>query len=320
MSDRVAYVHGDTAGRDHQYFPTILRSELAALLAIDPLIAITDTVEQQRHIDSFWPFGVDLAMMQQIAWRVREWTIEAGTFSYAGTKNPIEPGESWSVSGSLPAFLLRAERVGMGNVNRERDLLGPWTDAPLTGDGGIAPSNRKWKTLRNEGISGAALEAGMTVTYAFSNAPGGALDSGEFSILAHNDLIIFDPGTNLFYPKFFIEAFFATNVNPSPTVLFRTVPTTAHAPALPSPPFGVGEDVQQGTLTIINPSGGANVIVKLGMFGRPNTQIGTPGWDDGGTGSITLTMRATKFWQYANSEGLPVYNETTGAQIRNPFS
>lgn len=320
MSFRVPYLVGNTRLRDHQFWPTILRSELNDFLISQ---GQTDTNSRHRFIDQFWPVPVSLETIMQMAWRVREWTISGGPISYVGSQAadlPIQPEDTtWSMTATFEEFLLKAKRLdeddNLRDVTDERDLLGPASDSD---------NMPEWQTLRNAGVQGETDGDEITVSTS-SNSPPYVEPEGKLELLLFGDYTIFDPDTGLFYPQIVLDSrFFGLTISGpdtfGPQTELFTLSTTPIAPPLSAPPFGVNRDVQQGTLTVINPTPGEdNIVIPLGMFGEPSGSA-PPFWIQGGTGSVALTMTPTRFWQYATTGGDPVYSETTGEVFNDPFS
>lgn len=306
-------------------WPTILRSELHQKLI---LAGHDNSTERLRFIDSNWPVAVDLATIMQISWRVREWELSGSGLTFTGKKNT---SDTYNVTGSFSPCSIKTKRVKvpedlddpLRDATDERDLLGPSSDCPILIPGGFAP---EWPTLRNAGIRGAADPDLIVVTRTDSDSgvatvlpPFGFIES-----LIHGAYVIFDPDAEMFYPHMQIggrfDAFEHFELQTfGASVAFYLLSQNPQAAPLPPPPSGLAADVPQGTLTIINPSGGSNIEVPIGMFGGPGGT--TPPLNlGGGSGSLNLTLAPVTWWPYKNSLGQPVYDSATGAQLVSPFS
>lgn len=316
MSVRVPFLVGNTRLRDHGIFPTILRSELN-----DKLIAqgLTDTNERLRFIDRLWPVPVSLDMLMQMTWRVREWEIAGASLNYVGSKTL---GETWSMTASFESFSMKAKRVSgvdLIDVTDEAKLLGPYTDTATMPE---------WKTLRNAGVRGftdpEAIDVTVTDSDTGTETGPFVTPKGFYEMILFGDYTIYDPDTQMFYPKLGLDALFNNLTDfgalgtSGPQLTTTTLSTAPLGPPLPPPAFGLAADVPQGTLTIVNSIAG-NVVVPLGMLGTPGGSS-PPAWLSGGSGSASLTMTPVKWWPYATKAGAPVYDEDTGAQIADPFS
>lgn len=319
MSFLVRYLVGNTANRDHIFWETILRAQALAFFG-------GSADDKNRAVDRNWPIGVSLEVMMNMCWRVREWRIDVSAFTYAGHAG------NWTMGGNLPQMVLKMRRVkfpavpppnSLREVTDERDILGPASDV------GINPNSlSNAGTLCGNGddipYGGAdSVSSGITLNYLLFGVPPPVSPTSEqkdYGALLCGGYVIFDPSTGKFWPQFFIRGMFRKNYAASttygdPFVQFYTLSPTPHAPPLPPPVNGTGTDVQQGTLTLIDPAGGPNVLLPIGMFG------GTPGFgDSGGSGSVNLTMTPIRWWPYENGDGDPVWNETTGIQVGDPFA
>lgn len=316
-------------------WPAISR---AALVAKFVAVGFTED-EAKRITDRLCPAPVTLEQLMKMAWRVREWKVEAASFSYTGFRQIIAPGPyHWTITAALPEISLKMKRVKvpadiddpLRDVTDEQDILGPATDADL-GLGLADP----WATLRNAGVQGTADPEEIEVSGSTDdNGPSPHLIDpahdppdqtfGSFVASLLGSYVIYDSDSGMFFPPIFIGGFFSV-VNPNVGVgqtagaqcSFYTLPVTPTAPPDPTPPAGVAGDVQQGTLTIQGI--GTDIVVPVGMFGEQDGSA-PPGWPDGGSGSVTLEMSPVSYWPYKNSLGAPVYAEATGAQLVDPFS
>lgn len=326
MSVRVPHLVGNTRLRDHSFWPTILRSELNQFF-ID--LGETDDDLRHRNIDQGWPVAVSLKTLMQLTWRVREWEISGGPFSYTGSKSsagiPPPGSPTWTLSGTFEAFSAKAKRVVSGpfdlrDVTDERDLLGPYTDSF---------NMPEWKTLRNAGVQGVADGAETDVTRTDSDTgtdPGPFIEPhGAISFILFGTYVIYDPDTGLFYPRIAIDGSFRAlfdfgGSTSGVEASFYCVSADPIAPPLPAPGFGVARDVPQGTLTITGlAEGEADIVIPLGMFGKPDGSA-PPIYTTGGSGSLDLVMTPLSWWPFATKAGAPCYDENDGSQLADPFS
>lgn len=322
MSFLIRHIAGNTSGRDHIFWPTILRTEALAFFGGTP-------DDQQRSVDYTWPVAVNLDVMMQMCWRVREWRLNASSFSYVGA---FSGGDYWSMDANLPEMILKMRRVkspavpppnSLREVTDEQDILGPASDV------GINPNSlSNAGTLCGNGddipYGGAdSVSDDITLDYELFDVPlpyPEISETKDYGTLLCGGYVIFDPSTGNFLPQFFIRGEFRKNylvqaIYGDPIVRFKTLSPTPNAPPAPYVGFGNSFDVPQGTLTIINPViGQPNITLPMGIIGD-QPFFGT----EGGAGSVNLTMTPIRWWPYENGAGDPVWDETTGAQVGDPF-
>lgn len=304
MSDRVAYFAGNTIGRDHLNWPTILRSEIAGLFP-----GITD-----EEKDNKWPVDVTLAQILALVWRVKKWRLTGNceadlVYSDSPTAIVINGTSEFDADQFIQVLT-----DGDVAATRESDLVKRVFVAP-------------YKALVNEGvgsISGTSPIASWEIdgTLDTGGGPSPFSDSNSTDVSGALDLR-FVGGFHLFDSGMFSPPFeslignmvngpagingpgFLVNVKPNrnpETVLSGTGPLLLKAP---------------GTLTI-KPLITADIVVPLEISWRlPSEAVGST---ITGTASADLTLEAVEFWPYKNSENLPVWNSATGAQLRSPFS
>lgn len=319
----MGYPVGNTVRRHHQYWPVLLRSELRAILVAE--LDITAENDQNRFIDAHWPVPVSLEVLMLMAWRVREWTVDASSFTYTGEEFNPPNGSTYSIGGTLPELTLKMRRVKVPSdpddpfreVTDEQDILGPASDKNLSFVDGVD----RWKTLRNAGVNDVADPGDIILTG--SNTAGSIPlltppfiePGGSFEIGFLGQYVIYDPNFNLFYPPFHCDGVFARLIgSPGNTSGGKVI-----LKALPVIPTGTPAETPQGNLTIVNPIvDQPDIVIPLGMVGS-GAGNHPPIWFPG-SGTIELTVTPTRFWPYKNSANLPVYNETTGEELRSPFS
>lgn len=317
----VPHIIGTRLFVDHQYWPTISREAYIARL-----MALGQTEDQaKRSIDRSNPAAVTLEQLLMIAWGVREWKVDALSFNYVGLGQNQVPGAAfWTLDADAPEFSMKMKRRKnppdimdpFRDVTDERDILGPSSDAPFGG------SPELWRTLRNVGVTGTADPGAITATsdatppYIFA---GGAVGGDLLE-----SYVIYDPDIDMFYPLISVGGLFSVLKDDGiggtngVEARFYVLPVTPTAPPDPPPVGGIAGDVQQGTLTV---SGvGADIVIPLGMFGGTAGSHPTVGIPDGGSGSVDVTMSVVSWWPCKNGLGQSVYDETSGAQINDPFA
>jgi hypothetical protein len=268
MSDRVGYMVGNTKGRDHIMWPVVN----------GPLV------------DADQIYTVNLATLMQMAWRVREWRVTAGTMAY-----------DWPFSGSGPpdihlrmawsAFSLKMQRYDIGEVMTEKDILGP--SSSYLGYGTD-------KTLGNLGVSGADNSPVITVNGS-ADGPGSA--NGNIDGTQN---ILYDSVRNLFGPPLGLSGSayaFSTNV----IISFGSA----------SASFLAAHPTQNavGTVTVVDPAGGPGLVSGISIQGY---SVGSP---LNGTGTVSnIAVTPIVWWPHKNRLGLPVYDTSSGAQINDPFA
>lgn len=281
MSERIAYLVGNTLHRDHAQWPTLLRAELDAVRLIH---------YPGETLDQWYNFNATLAQIMALAWRVRKWKITGGFSALVHSS-----GISGSAEGSLSLTL--SEDCFLDNPD------------DFEGAAELILINQAFPT----GLINTGFQLDDNFDADFSTVSEGSPDAGNGPILIKANLfnpdvvykhMIFDPATGLFSPYFHFEsANFFTGAGGS--VIIAGVTTS---------PGGGGEAA--GNLTV-DPLITAAFEVPLFM---PEPHYNPGGFStDSWTGSNTFLMQAVKFWPYKNSAGLPVYDQDTGAQLNDPF-
>jgi hypothetical protein len=337
---KVPYLVGTKVLRDHQYMPTLTKDEYIILFGGTPGNPADEASYNFNH-----PIGVSLEMMQRLAWRVREWTIAAGSWSsrFIIIDGPIqEPGNFAFVdaTGTTAEFSF-GQRMTAANDDpdvfgkSERSIIGPWELQSLRGDFFPrlpAPSQFIWKTLRNRGV-----DAKVDSTYPAdlghprmnhltsyfiepdpphppfdpvteTNGGGFAHTLGmEIRFRMLSDYVVFDPVTKLFYPNMIFGVFVETvpdgSIIPDGIIFNAEFQSEFEADGSPGGSHG------SGTFTIDAGEGNTvDVPIAVANGGRFTA------------GAYGVTMTATKFWEFRNSLGQPVYDELTGVQIADPFA
>lgn len=265
MSGPILYPVGNTLGRDHTMWPCVNR----------PIV------------DGDELFVCNLDLLMQMAWRVREWTVSAGSASFDA--NPgYGGGFTGLISASWSSFKMTMKRksgLTTRDVINEADILGPSSDAPIE----ISLGVDKWKTLRNAGVRGTFANAPTFITV---NA---GIFGGEMA---------YDPDRELFAPPFSFDGLI-NKFGTHPAVKWFAMSQNEFDATTPK--------ADDSTLTIVNPEG-ANIEIPIALVGEDVGYIA-------GTGSISdITITPTKWWKYRNSLGQDVYDEATGAQINDPFA
>lgn len=292
MSASVSYAAGDTAGRDHIQWPTILRSEIPDRAGTDPSL-----------YDETWPVDINLVQAMALAWRVKEWRFSGTcnvTLVYDFGLDHSEISGDIDVPDSSLFNLLDGVKC-----TRERDLVGrlfpvsPYS--PLVNDG-------------TGGEDGALPIANWTTTNPTNDLGGNFSGSGNLDPRFWGFFALFDPDTGLFSPNFSgpnaLIPFGVTSNQLLVSAVFKRDPSELLAvtgPALLKAP---------GTMTVIPgiaPSFDVPMEIQWRLIGEDTGSIIT------GTGECDFTLEAVSFWPYEDSQHLPVWDSATGAQLRNPF-
>lgn len=241
---------------------------------------------------------ISQAMLMQMAWRVREWTVSAGSFSFNGV-DPFTT-QTWFMGGGWNEFIIKMKRKGptwdddglYRDVTDEQDILGP------SNESFISPTPH---TLLNAGVFGGITNSGGTYRQPADNFPGEPAIFGGVSANLLGGIILFNPTTQ----KFLVSGQYVSG-------FFINTPSTPRTEVS----FFLSEDGDAGSFTLADSAGAPGFTCGLGISG-----VHTPNSINEGIGGVgDLTMTATRWWPYKNSAGLPVYDEATGAQLRDPFS
>lgn len=339
----VPYLVGDTYKRDHQLWPTITRAELLVLMGGDNPV-------NNRAIELMYPIGVDLATIQVMVLRAREWQIDGAGFSssFGAYFAPVIDQTdiaTINVGGSTPAFSFRIQRYdafpssAVRDVTDERDFLAEWRDFTLTKD--FVPPARTvplWKTLRNLAVSQGfsngidndsivaaanpeAISSGYSFTEPYDHGKFGESGSGIGGLMVFYMLagyILFDTSTGLFYPQMFFSfggARLPFQQASRPGFLFQLLP--ADPIVIPTPP-----DIPCGFLTItFGGTGAGEVNVPIGhIFEDPPVPVPGGLTIPPQSGGLDLSMAPTKYWKFKNSLDQDVYDENDGHQVNDPFA
>lgn len=347
MFSNVPYLIGNKYLRDHQYWPTVTRAEYLALNGYPPNSPIGN-----RNIDLAYPIGVNLDTIQALMWKVKEWSIDPTSMAlqFMAEDAPVVSADDLAIinqATSFPGFKFERLRLippngsTTENIPNEGAILADWRNQPLVDD--YWPPARtipRWKTLRNQGHFGFNVEADCTWDGFFS-APIGlsgppitdynhtkfspASESGTGGRLRFSmssGYVIYNSTTQLFYPRIEVTAVAPI---PSLTILQRISKTMQSLPVVQTvDPVSVGEfpEIHTGTVTFVIgatsfdiPVGYRDLNANPYVLHDPEQTV-----ERTITGSLDITVTATKFWPYSNTLGQPVYDATTGAQINNPFA
>lgn len=242
--------------------------------------------------------GVTLATIMAMAWRVKKWNVAASSANVSGTvtSNPGALTETVSSTFAIPTFNVEVFS-GASPATRERQLVSTFRISENIGFRNLQSAGFKGSVSQNVTETttydnNSAIPDHETVTVQSGLSVNGLLFGNQDDF----EYVMFDG--SLFYPRIELagrlNGFFSTVI------------------------FGVVADGTNGSLTVNIGLGTVTFPLKIQM-----TQIrGAHGALSSTTtgGSIALTMTAVEFWPYANSEGLPVYDSGTGAQINDPFS
>lgn len=304
MSDLVRYPVGNTVNRDLINWPTILRSEIDGLFP-----GMTEDEKDQQ-----WPVDVSLAQIMALVWRVKKWRLTGSfevTINYVQTEFPahsiIGAGEA---EFAADTFLMVLKDGGL-EATREQNLVGklffmsPYFALVNNGTGSLNAPVLDWElnfTVPAGSASGSTPTAQIGPLFMSFNGGFHLFDSGPGSFAPPFDSTI---GINVPQGGGGIASglIFSVGFHRNPvTLLSRTGPGVLTAP---------GE-------MIIKPLITSDITVPMQVAWRlPGMAVGST---TTGTGSADLTLEAVEYWPFANSENLPVYDSSTGTQLRDPFS
>lgn len=221
------------------------------------------------------------------------------------------------MEGEWEEFVIRMKRVisplpetdVLRDVVNEQDILGP----PFAlSEFGLGGDLSLWPTLRNGGITGMGEVEGI---YRYNigseieneNAIAGRLKADLFATVTGQTLfggfVLFNSGNNEFVP-------YAT-VGLDANSTLGILEANAHVFSFSGP-----ADMDSiADVSFAVPGGGSSLI--QGQFMDAQHENGDPG----GSGTISdITVTPSLWWPYANSNGDPVYDTTSGAELVNPFS
>lgn len=309
MSDRVGYIAGNTVGRSHINWPTIIALERESVALVDPL-----------NFDTTWPVDITLAQAMALAWRVKKWRL-SGTWEMNLSYEETLFATNLSASGEFDADFSEIPLLtdSSTEATREADIVGkvffqsPYAALVSQGFGRLEGQEivSNWENEGSYGF-GSPPDPGDTSFSRSGSTPQGTDGKLSFSFTA--GFWVFDPNTGLFSPPFGvigrviddpgIPAFFgAIEFHRNPvTELSGTGPTVIKAP---------------GTMTV-KPGIAGDFVIPLQLGWRLAGEAVSS--SSSGTGSAEFELEAIEFWPFANSENLPVYDSSTGAELRSPFS
>lgn len=310
MNQRVGYAAGNIAGRDHIYWPRITPEQLL-LLGANP-----------RTV------GCNLDTIMALAWRVRHFSLSGTgevTVHYR-TNNGVLPYQDTvrTLNWTIPPSIFSPMIISFPNINEpvteaeaaqtELDILKHYDEATF-------PLGLQF--LHNYGFLGRSYEnvnfSGSTYSE-FINPPDPPIvitdetyssepssnQATEFSVFGSNPdetAVVFN--SNLFYPDVKLLSEMNAGVGNGSDVSGSVV-------------YSGGTD---GTFTL-NP-----VIAPPMVFGIKADAFFAVGGVEVVSleGDFDIVATAVKYWQYANSRGLPIYDENSGGLIspaadRGPFS
>jgi hypothetical protein len=306
---KIAYLVGDTPVRDRAYWPTVLRDEIeVADIGDDP----NDLINHE------YPIGLTPIQYMQMCWRVREWDfsidadlsrIKEDTVVLHATLNiAFGSGITFGFYGADdPDFAL-------GFITDESKLLGA-PDPPIDGDFFTFPDHLMENGLRNRGVQPGDydqeafppgfLEAAALFPFfspgdpPVTKPPTGSLLSADIGLFSMQRPAIWDPINQLFYPVIDIETSYQVSfIGAGPQTWLWQAQAAAGAH------FNAGLSYTDGDLTI--DFGDSQIVIPLKV-------------SDADTGHFHLKIKPSRYWAYADSNGLPVYDETSGEQLHDPF-
>lgn len=277
-------------------WPTILRADWKTYLLAHGF----DNTQAEAFLTAYDFREIDQDTLMFWAWRVREWTVSAGSFDFMGI-SVFGSAPHWTATGSWGEFKLKMKRVKsppdeldpLRDVIDESDILGPYTDYP---DDNVFSGS---KTLRNAGIYGQIDYS--AVIDEDTSVPGGAdpqpANTGGRMLGGH---VMWNPGSQKFHPLVSIFGFAASPGSDAANVEWSTTDDAGFNAA--------------GHVTFVNPFG-SNLVLPIGIRG------GHLPHNNEGTGTVSdITVTPTLYWGYETSAGDLVWDETSGVQLRDPRS
>lgn len=292
MSDLVRYIAGNTLGRDHLTGFTMLKSESG----------LTDD-----EADRLYPVDITLAQAMAVAWRVKKWRL---TGDVAIEETGTTPGPTVvhaAGSADIEADVTMQRDPDFADATREQEIL-----SSAMGDPYNALSNFGMNSKSGESFSSWSTQRDGfdPVTGVRNTGDGGT----QFGLACRGTL--FNPDTQLFAPRFDGPGAII-GATPSGTEPLLASLTPDRNPETLLSGTGSGNLKFPGNLTVIlHVAPDFNVPLQL-TWRFVGQSVDT---DFEGEGSADLTLEAIEFWPYKNTEGLPVYDTGSGAQLVSPFS
>lgn len=313
MNFNIPYLVGDMVGRDHQYWPTILRSEIPFLTAA-PLPA---------RYDSIWPVDITLEQLLALTWRVRNWDFSGSCAVSKTIQNAGDPAV-FTQSGSadvaetqLTVLKLRQSDSALIASDKEPDIIRRFVIQGYKASSFTGLANYSIGAVTGDAPISAWESSGDFGTFSGSTPPANTPgeDAMAPSVLSGFP-ILYNPTTQMFSPPFagigeMIPFIFGGSPlvasvqflrNPA-TVLSGTGPLTLRKPGVMSIALGG-----------IAPDFDVPVELQWRFTGE------SPGSHVSGTGDCDFTLEATDWWPFKNSLGQLVYAADDGAQQNDPFA
>lgn len=309
MSSLVRFIVGNTAGRDHIYWPTLSQAQYDLIVAGGTLPAPYKNAARA---------SCTLAQIMACCWRIKEWSFSGG-WSAADTGTSV----SCTIENSPTPNVAKMKTAYPGNDDtiNNAPVLFDVVDENFIASEFLASVHTPpeyitdyIQTLRNYGFLSPLTSVGLgaghlrmtrTLTPVLPAPPSVVTDTaarlfffgdrrrqggagGPFGDSRGMDIVIF--GSGVFKPLFRFDDVAIVGGN-----YVCATPTSE----TPNASFEIDP--------VVAPSFTAPLVIKA-LF-PPLV-----------SSSCDLKMTASKFFPYKNSEGLSVYDENSGAQLRDPFS
>lgn len=341
MSYRYGIAAGNRPGIDHSYRPLRARSQWDArlrknyeLAGFDPDAVADDLYENKFRLA--FPLALPLSAYFKLCWRVKKFTL-SGNITTSGDSRDFETeismvrlpveGDPVVVDDIFQTIAAESEIDIIRASERWffRDTLAPGLPMmdpvpdPVPEKYSEVPA--EWRDsfsglLRNTGFFARQYDGS---TYDFTLAKlfpeGDTASNLAFSLLTDSYPLtgefvnypdftgaIYDEEEKLVYAPFFLA--FVLNLH-SCQAMREPVPATGDYPPL----FFVGDDTARETAGEVSIEGLQDDPIIVPMFRGP-----------GSTAELNATLTALEFWPWLTTDGQPVFDATTGAQLRNPFS
>lgn len=235
-----------------------------------------------------------------VSWRVKLWKFTGtanATIVY--TNSPSPPDTFTGEAELIENFLYALSLPGVA-ATLERDLVS-------------RVFNPTYQALVNYGVSpinGSPIMTNWETHSDFLNQSGTASTDG---ISMFNQFVLWDPSTNTFG----LPAVGMGNlIKPTVTALITIAAGVFRNPVTVTSGTGAFFIQGPGTLTVKSLVA-SDFVIPMQVSSRLNGM--DPASTSTGSATCALTLEAVEFWPYADSQGLPVYDTATGAQLRNPF-
>jgi len=317
MGKKIPVLIGNIRYRDHQLWPTVDPTVFAAVRTrgVTPIAAVE------------WNASLTLAQLMAVTWRVRAWEL-TGQWSAASTdgtntksavvtllNTPVTAGWLW-VENDFATY----HGPITDEIDKMREAFSPvdHTTPLYMNDVGIITGNHM--PLHDFALVPNITPPNPTVPFPTITMHGAFVFNGAPSATDESNIFLkfmrdFDASSNPFYTwqnqgadmiEFFDDA------DPTLIRFSPRISCTANAVFATNNQFFLGPSNSPNANIVIDP-------VVSAPFNLP-VQIGDPNIIYSLTShACTLKLTATAFFPFSDSQGNPVYDATTGAQLNDPL-